>query len=113
MARQFGVLTTADDVVTAAMLQTSETTATAEIAEARDNNGKVTDQKAYSKTQEVRMDYLIDSGDTDLPAAGAEVETSALTGLATNVSRSETNTGYATGSFTVQLKDAADQVEID
>ena len=108
MARSFGVTSTATGVA-ASLLQTVETTSTVEMAEARNNVGKVSDQKAYSKTDEVRVDFLVDDAST-VPAAGTSATAGGLTGLVSNVSKSETGTNYATGSYTLQKKDAATQV---
>lgn len=90
------------------ILQSLSETETAEIAEGRSALGKVTDQKAYSKTVEATAEGLF-NGDT-LGGAGTSLQIGSVTGLITNQSKGQTNTGYQTISATVQKKDAATQV---
>ncbi len=101
MPLTFGVTSTGGYGV----LQSVNKTSTAEIAEARDQVGKVTNQKAYSKTNEATAEGVFD-GDT-LADAGAELTVGDVIGLITNVSKSESNTDFQRVSVTVQKKDAA------
>lgn len=102
MSLVFGVTSTGGYGV----LQSLSETETAEIAEARDAGGKVTDMKAYSKTKEASADFLFD--DTDVMAgAGTSLQVGSVTGLITSISKSEENTGYKKGTVTVQTKDSA------
>ncbi len=101
MALSFGVTSTGGYGV----LQSVNTTSSAEIADARNAVGKVTDQHAYSKTNEVSAEALF-TGET-LAEAGAELTVGGLAGLITNISKSESNTDFQRVSVTVQKKDAA------
>lgn len=101
MSLSFGVTSTGGYGV----LQSVNTTSSAEIAEARNAVGKVTDQHAYSKTNEVSAEALF-NGET-LAEAGAELTVGGLAGLITNISKSESNTDFQRVSVTVQKKDAA------
>lgn len=101
MSLSFGVTSTGGYGV----LQSATKTSTAEIADARNAEGKVTDQKAYSKTNEVSAEALF-NGET-LAEAGAELTVGGLAGLITNISKSESNTDFQRVSVTVQKKDAA------
>jgi len=103
MALSFGVTSTGGYGV----LQSLSESSTAEIAEARDENGKVTDQKAYSKTNEATAEGIFD-GDS-VADAGASLTVGSLTGLITSVSKTESNTDYKRVSVTIQKKDAATQ----
>lgn len=91
-------------------MQSVSITETAEIADARDEDGKVTDQKAYSKTVEATSEGLY-NGDS-LGGAGVSLAIGSVTGLVTSQSTNETNTGYKTVSVTVQKKDSATQAAI-
>lgn len=104
MALVFGVTSTGGYGV----LQSLTETQTAEVAEARNESGKVTDQIAYSKTHEVTAEGLF-NGDT-LGGAGSSLTAGSLTGLILSQTVSETNTGYKTVSVTIQKKDSATQV---
>ena len=101
MALSFGVTLTGGYGV----LQSAGKTSTAEIAEARNEVGKVTDMKAYSRTNEGTSEGIFD-GDT-VADAGAELTVAGVAGLITNVSVNESNTDYKRVSVTVQTKDAA------
>jgi hypothetical protein len=103
MALSFGVTSTGGYGV----LQSLSTNGTAEIAEARNSTGKVTDQKAYSITQEATAEGLFD-GDT-IADPGTSLAVGGVTGLITNVGTTETNTEYKRVTVTVQKKDAATQ----
>jgi hypothetical protein len=109
MARSFGVLTSGKAGFTASLLQSVRENTTAEIAEARDSIGKVTDQKAYSIEATGELEAILDSSDT-LPGAGTSVTVGAVTGLITSVGSEETNTGYKSCNVAVSKKDAATQV---
>lgn len=103
MTRSFGVTSTGGYGVA----QSVKKQTTAEIAEARDALGKVTDQVAYSKTTEVTQEFIYDGTDPD--EAGDSVTIAGVTGLITNSSTDEENTGYKKGSVTIQKKDSATQ----
>jgi len=101
MALSFGVTSTGGYGV----LQSVNTTSSAEISDARNEVGKVTDQHAYSKTNEVSAEALF-NGEA-LAEAGAELTVGGLAGLITNISKSESNTDFQRVSVTIQKKDAA------
>jgi hypothetical protein len=106
MALSFGVTSTGGYGV----LQSLSETQTAEIADARDATGKVTDQQAYSKTAEATAEGLF-NGDS-LGGAGTSLTIGSVVGLITNQSITETNTDYKRVSVTVQKKDSATQVAL-
>ena len=103
MAVTFGVTSTGGYGV----LNTLSETQTAEIAECRNALGKVTDQKAYSKTLEATSEGVF-NGDS-LAGAGTSLKIGSVTGLITSQQKSESNTDYQRISVTVQKKDAASQ----
>lgn len=103
MAVSFGVTSTGGYGV----LNSVTTTQTAEVAEARNELGKVTNQQAYSKTAEVQFDGVYNG---ESIVAGASITIAGVTGILTSVSKTETNNDYQKVSGTVQKKDAATQV---
>lgn len=108
--RSFGVVSTGGGL-SASLLQSLTENATAEIAEARDENGAVTDQIAYSRETTASLEAIFDTGDT-LPAAGASVTIGTVTGLVTSVGSQEKNTGYKSCTIEVAKKDSATQVAL-
>jgi len=92
------------------MLQNFSKSSSAEIAEARDENGLATDEQAYSRDIEYSSEGIFD-GDTVLEA-GAAITMGSETVLIRNVSENETNTGYKRVSVTAGVKDSATQVAL-
>lgn len=109
--RTFGVVSTGVGGLSASLMQSIRENATAEIAECRDDAGKVTDQQAYSRETTAELEAILDSGDT-LPAAGASVTVGSVTGLVTAVGSQEINTGYKSCTVAVSKKDTATQVAL-
>jgi hypothetical protein len=110
MARVFGVVATGGGL-SASLLQSLSENATAEIAEARDENGLVTDQTAYSRETTASLEAVFDAADS-LPKAGASITIGAVTGLVTAVGSQESNTGYKSCTIEVSKKDSATQVAL-
>ncbi len=78
----------------------------AEVAEGRDEAGKVIAQKAYSVGSEITLEVLIDTGG-ELPAVGTVATYKDKSWLVTAVNESSTNTEFATADVTLQRKDEA------
>lgn len=100
MSLTFGVSSTA----TYGLLQEVSAASTAEVAEARDETGKVTYQKAYSKEAKGRVRYVLNGTS---PAIGTTATVGGIAGLVTSVTETENNTAYKTGEAEVSIKDAA------
>jgi hypothetical protein len=82
---------------------------TAEIADARNATGAVTDQKAYSKTVKANATVVL-SGTA--PNAGTSGAVCGLTGLIESVKVTEVNTGYVQCEVGNTKSDSATQVAI-
>jgi hypothetical protein len=82
---------------------------TAEIADARNATGAVTDQKAYSKTVKANATVVL-SGTA--PTAGTSGAVCGLTGLIESVKVTEVNTGYVQCEVGNTKSDSATQVAI-
>jgi hypothetical protein len=106
MARVFGVTSTVEGL-TASLLQNITKNETTDRAEARNEVGKVTDLKAYSKTVTASAEFVIDSTDT-MPEVGTELTIGSVTGLITDKSVNENNTAYQAGTLAIETKDAAE-----
>lgn len=109
MARQFGVIST-NGSLAASLLQNITKSSSAEIAEAQNEKGKRTDMIAYSRTETISCDFVMDTGDT-LPQVGSKVTIGGVEGLVTEISINESNTAYTSGSMTIETKDSAALVD--
>ena len=106
MAVRFGCDTASP---TYGVSQTQGYEETAEIAEARNATGAVTDQKAYSKTVKANATVVLTGS---APSAGASGAVCGLTGLIESVRVTEQNTGYVQAEVTNTKSDSATQVAL-
>ena len=107
MARQHGVITTISGLSGVCVLNSLNHDHSAEIAEARDESGKVTDRKAYSRKKTIQGSGLLDTS-TIPPSevdAGATLAVGTETYLIESIKVGETNTGYAAFDFTASRCD--------
>lgn len=109
MARQFGILTTISGLSSTMVINNVDESESVEIAEGRDENGYVTDRKAYSKTTTVTGDGLLDTNSIPPSAvsAGATITINSKTFLIESCSVKQANNDFAKVSFTATCKDAA------
>lgn len=91
---------------TIGIVQSTNNNSTAEVAEARDENGKVIAMKAYSVSKEVTVEALIASGATP-PAAGTSCTLDGVTGVVTASNVTKSNTDFQKVSVTIKLSDNA------
>lgn len=104
MAVQFGVVSTVSGV-SSMVVNSFSTTENAEIAEARDAQGKVTDMKAYSVSRTVSVKGLLEEGFA--LKAGDLFAMNNQNYIIESVSRNETNNGYVEVELTAKLSDSA------
>ena len=105
MARQFGIITTTSGI--ASIVVTSFSTShSAEIAEARDEEGKVTDLKAYSRGVSVSVRGYLDASEVSIDA-GDVLSLNGKDYLVESVNVSETNTNFVEVDFTARTADNA------
>ena len=100
MALAFGTTDTAYGLT-----QSVSTRSSVEIADARQGDGKINAQKAYSKTVE-RTESVLTTG--TVPTIGSV----ATAGIVSQVTEGETNTGYQTAEVTYTKKDSATQTAL-
>ena len=107
MARPFGILTTVSGLSGTMVINSFTTSGSVEVAEARNESGKVTDRKAYSKTTTYRGDGLLDTNEVPAEAvsAGATIVIEGKTCLIESCDVTETNNEFAKVSFTATHKD--------
>ena len=105
MARQFGIITTSAGV-TGIVTNSMSTKESADVAEARDENGKVTDVKAYSRRTTFDIRGVMDSASIAVHA-GDSVTLGGKTCIVKSVDVSESNTGFAEASVSAEAVDSA------
>ena len=95
---------------TIGVVQSENNNNSAETAEARDENGKVFFQKAYSKSSERTFEVIFLAGTTP-PTAGSVITigsgTDAWTGIVTAANITKANTDFTKISITASHKDSA------
>ena len=106
MAIQFGCGTT---TVTWGVANSQGSTATAEIGQARNTLGVVTNEQAYSRTVKSQCEAVYTG---TAPAAGSSATVFGNTGLVESVAVKEVNTGYTMADVTITKADAATQVAL-
>ena len=107
MGKKFGVITTVSGLSGAMVVNNLTTSESVEIAEARDESGKVTDRKVFSKTTSYKGDGLLDTNDVPASAvsAGATIVIAGNTCLIESCDVTEANNDFAKVSFTATHKD--------
>ena len=105
MARKFGIITTvtgAESII----IQSINKKTSVEIAEARDENGKVIDLKPYSKGQSVDIRALLDA-DSVSTEAGQTLTVDNVDYIIESTDQAETNTGWVEVSLSARTADSA------
>lgn len=108
MARSFGVISIISGTTTAVadiVAESVNKAVSVETATARDESGKVTDMKAYSKTTTYTINGLLNVS-TPTIEAGSVIAISGGTFLVTNAELVESNTDFVRYNLTVTVSDA-------
>ena len=111
MARQFGIITTSAGIAGIVVNSLSKQES-ADVAEARDETGKVTDVKAYSRRTTYDIKGVLDSASLSVHA-GDTVTLGGKTCIVKNADQDETHTGFAEGSISAETVDDATPVAYD
>lgn len=99
----FGV----EKIAALGILQSASENQSAEVAEARGEDGKVIEQRAYSKSEERQYEALVKKGDVQPKIGTVMTAADDWTGIITSLNRTKSNTEYHKYSITAQKKDAA------
>lgn len=106
MARQFGIITNTSGGVTDVVINSCEKSGSVEVAEARDEQGKVTDRKAYSKQTSYNIRGLLNASGASIEA-GDVITFGGVSYLVTNATQTESNTAYVEYAITADTADSA------
>lgn len=105
MAKVFGIVAAdVTDMTSYGVLQEVDSSDSVEVAEARDEDGYITDMIAYSKTEEKTYNYVVNG---TKPTVGSVWVSGTLNFLITAVSQKHSNTEFSSGTLTAQRKDNA------
>jgi len=103
-ARIFGVTTDLSGTIGAGIIANNYSkNQTVDVAEARAENGVLLDLAPYSQNTELTIDGLFVGEGVDI---GTCVVIDGLSGLVSNVTKTESNTAFQTASVTVRQGDA-------
>lgn len=105
MARQFGIITTVSGITSLVVTSFTEKQ-NAQIAEARDSAGKITDLKAYSLGSTVTVKGFLDAESSSV-RAGDTLTLDGKNYIIESVSRNESNTAYVEVDITARSADSA------
>ena len=108
MARQFGIITTTTGI-SGIVVNSFSRNKTAEISEARNEKGEVTDLKAYSKGETISVTGLLDAESITIEP-GSKLTLGEKDYIIESVDQSETNTGYVEVTLSARTADSA-QIE--
>jgi hypothetical protein len=95
-----------DIIVTGSVMNGISLTSSAEIAEARNEYGQVTDAKAFSQSEEVSFEGVVD-GDVSSVKAGNVLEHKSKDYIITSFTHTTTNTDFQKISGTAKRTDDA------
>lgn len=105
--RAFGVVTSVTGLTAGIQVNSLNSTDSAEIAEARDKDGKVTDLMAYSIGKTISVTGVLDSAAGTLVTAGSSITIATVTYLIDSVQKSETNNGFVQVTISAKTADSA------
>ena len=106
MAKQFGIITTTTGI-SGIVVNSLTRNRTAEIAEARNEKGQVTDLKAYSTGETISVTGLLDAEALTIEP-GSKLTLGEKDYIIESVDQNETNTGYTEVTLSARTADSAD-----
>lgn len=107
MGKTFGCDTTG---LSWGVFKTHKTDDKAKIAKDSDENGKVTDEQAYSRTLTEEGTFSLNGA---VPRSGTKIDLGGGSKLITSISVTKKNDGYAEGTVTTEQDDESTQVEYE
>lgn len=104
MALSFGVTSTDSTALSWGVFQQFQENDSAQVAEARQEDGKMLRMKAYSKDLQKQVQFLVNG---TVPQAGGTLSIAGTVGLIIDRNVTEANTAYKTGQITTRSADSA------
>ena len=113
MARKFGIITNVDGLSAGIVVNSISRDETAEIAEARNEKGKVTDLHAYSLGRSISVQGVIDDAKGTLVTAGSKLTLGTENFIVESVNKPETNTAFCEATINARNADSAEITPLD
>lgn len=108
MSTKFGIITSTTGMSAGITVNSLSFQDTVQQADARNEQGAITDITAYSRGQTVSVDGVLTAETSALATAGSTMTLGSVTWLITDVTRNETNTDYVQVSISARTADGAE-----
>ena len=92
--RAFGIVTSVAGLTAGICVNSLDTTESVDVAEARDEKGKITDLAGYSQRREITVTGVLDSAKGTLVTAGSKLTLGGKDYLVNSVQRRESNQNF-------------------
>lgn len=107
MARKFGIVTSLTGLQAGIVVNGITRDESAEIAEARNEKGEVTDLQAYSVGESISVQGVIDDEKGEIVKAGSKLTLAGRDYIVESVNKPETNTGFCEATINARTADSA------
>lgn len=107
MARKFGIVTNLTGLQAGIVVNGITRDESAEIAEARNEKGEVTDLQAYSVGESISVQGVIDDEKGEIVKAGSKLTLAGRDYIVESVNKPETNTGFCEATINARTADSA------
>lgn len=105
--RQYGIITNLEGLQAGIMVNSLSYNDTAQIAEARNQKGQITDYFAFSNAKTVSVTGVMDTSKGELATAGSKITLNSKDWIIDSVSRNQTNTGVVEVTISARTADNA------
>lgn len=106
--RKFGIISNTSGFTGGIMINSISTTASCETAEARDEQGAITDIAGYSQNKTVNIQGVLDTAKGSLAQAGSVITVDSKSWLVESVQKDESNTAFVSVSIQARTADNAE-----
>lgn len=107
MARKFGIITSVENLQAGIVVNSITRNESAEIAEARNEKGQITDLAAYSRAESITVQGVIDDAKGTIVKAGSKLTLDAVDYIVESVDKPEVNTGFCEATINARTADGA------
>lgn len=105
--RRFGIVTDVSGLSTGICVNSLSISESSEIAEARDEQGKVTDLYSYSRAETISLTGVMDTAKGNLAKAGNKITLNQKDYIIDSVSQNQTNTAFVQVTISCRTADNA------
>lgn len=105
--RRFGIITNTSGITGGILVNGFDTTDAVDVAQARDQQGRVCDIAAYSKNQTATVSGVLDTAKGDLATAGSILTIDGKEWLIQSVQKTQSNQQFVQVSLSIRTADNA------